>query len=51
MADTTIRDEILNEVDKMTSERQQRVLEYARRITRPTPPGTQARNFSSSRVS
>ncbi len=32
MADTTIKEEILNEIDKMTPERQKRVLDFARML-------------------
>jgi hypothetical protein len=45
MADTTIKEEILNEIDKMTPERQMRVLEFARNLSNPLPPGVPGKDL------
>jgi len=45
MADTTIKEEILNEIDKMTPERQMRVLEFARTLSNPLPPGVPGKDL------
>lgn len=38
VANMTIRDEILSEIDKMTPDRQMQVLEYVRDLTANAPP-------------
>ena len=45
MADTTIKEEIVQEIDRMTPAMQLRVLDFARNLSNPLPPGVPGKDL------
>ncbi|HKP53248.1 MAG TPA: hypothetical protein VJ183_11425 [Chloroflexia bacterium] len=45
MADTTIKDEIVQEIDRLPPAMQRRVLDFARNLANPLPPGVPGKDL------